>query len=176
MVYNITDKARLKCGYYLDCHGNISIGNTSLNEQTNVSKGGYRYFKPTNRDRRFVSIHKEVGNLFVVNPDPEICTFVDHIDGNRLNNESSNLRHVTPQINSLNKKNTRNCRIIKYDNDGTPVYQWEAYINCGKKYHHISYHWTYEHAHLAAHKYKEELIRTLLKQIWDKYKGKNATT
>jgi len=67
-------------------------------------------------------VHRIVASLFV--PNPFRHKFVDHIDGNRTNNKSSNLRWCTPQQNCYNKSKTTSTTSSKYKgvykkNDGT---------------------------------------------------------
>ena len=51
-------------------------------------------------------VHRLVAMAFVDNPNPEVFTVIDHIDGNKDNNHSSNLRWCNQKINTLNP-NTR---------------------------------------------------------------------
>lgn len=47
-------------------------------------------------------VHRLIAKEFLPNPDNK--QYVDHIDGNRLNNNLLNLRWATPQENAYNKK------------------------------------------------------------------------
>ena len=60
-------------------------------------------------------LHQLVARVHVPNPDnkPE----VDHIDGNRLNNDASNLRWVTHEEN-VNNPNTIEKRKVRYHREG----------------------------------------------------------
>ena len=49
-------------------------------------------------------MHKMVGRAWVYNPCPSKFRWIDHIDGDRQNNQASNLRWVSPSLNGLNKQ------------------------------------------------------------------------
>lgn len=63
---------------------------------------GYRSVKLTfenSRQQRFY-VHRLVAEHFIENDDPT-KTFVNHIDGNKLNNTAENLEWVSPRENNL---------------------------------------------------------------------------
>ena len=70
---------------------------------------GYLSVKLTfenSRQKRF-KIHRLVAEHFIENPDPKKKTFVNHIDGNKLNNNKENLEWVTPRENSKHANEDR---------------------------------------------------------------------
>lgn len=64
---------------------------------------GYLSVKLTfenSRQKRF-KIHRLVAEHFIENPDPKKKTFVNHIDGNKLNNNLENLENVSYRDNNI---------------------------------------------------------------------------
>lgn len=81
-------------------------------------------------------LHRIVAQLFV--PNPESKSIVNHIDGNKDNNNSDNLEWVTKSENTkhahdngLIKKNLR--KINQYDKDGNFIAQFESIKEAGIK-------------------------------------------
>jgi hypothetical protein len=56
---------------------------------------------------QYYSVHKIIARLFVPNPRPD-WNVVDHIDNDKVNNRSSNLRWCTQAMNLLNRR-TQGC-------------------------------------------------------------------
>ena len=72
-----------------------------------INKSGYKYYSLRNsvlKQKRNLSMHRLLGLSFIDNPNNYPC--IDHIDRNRKNNNLSNLRWVSYQMNSINKENT----------------------------------------------------------------------
>lgn len=75
-------------------------------------KTGYRR---VNLMGKVYLVHRLIAETFLENTENKPC--IDHIDGNRSNNDSSNLRWATYQENNYNKKNNipgvRRCDLTK---------------------------------------------------------------
>jgi hypothetical protein len=76
--------------------------------------------------------------------------YIDHIDGNGLNNKWSNLREATPSQNSMNQKVRSDCasgiKGVSYDNRRN---LWYAYIDVDGKRKHLGRHETLDEATAA---------------------------
>ncbi len=89
--------------YKISTHGNVYsfISKRFLRPSIN-KKTKYKcvvLFK--NQSAKTWKIHRLVANTFIPNPDNK--PFIDHIDGNKLNNNVENLRWVTAKENSNNR-------------------------------------------------------------------------
>ena len=87
------------------------IGEIMNNKRKNILKmwinhSGYKYYTLRNsllKKKRNLSMHRLLGLSFIDNPNNYPC--IDHIDRNRKNNNLSNLRWVSYQMNSINTEN-----------------------------------------------------------------------
>lgn len=82
---------------------------------------------------------------------------IDHIDGNGLNNQKSNLRHCTITQNAHNRKNRRNSK-SKYKGVSKYGKKWAARIMFNKKPIQIGTFEIEEDAALAYNKYAKKLF------------------
>lgn len=92
--YEISNYGRLK--YKIQSKYKITLGSKSAD--------GYRRASLTgNNNKLSTGIHRLVALLFI--PNPENKSYVNHIDGNKENNNSSNLEWTTPSENSQHAHN-----------------------------------------------------------------------
>lgn len=87
--------------YYVSSLGRLKTTNYNNTGTTRVlclsrNPNGYVYYHSSSRAYRW---HRVVAELFVVNPDPDNRTQVNHIDGNKHNNAAVNLEWVSQSEN-----------------------------------------------------------------------------
>ena len=94
---------------------------------------GYRSIKLTfnnSKQKRFY-VHRLVAEHFINNPDPKNKTFVNHKDGNKLNNCIENLEWVSPRENNLHyyREIKEKTKEKKHFNKPIPVIQYDLQHN-----------------------------------------------
>lgn len=94
---------------------------------------GYRSVKLTfnnSKQKRFY-VHRLVAEHFINNPDPKNKTFVNHKDGNKLNNCVENLEWVSPRENNLHyyREIKEKTKEKKHFNKPIPVIQYDLQHN-----------------------------------------------
>ena len=109
VVFDISDTGYVYRHDYIDGQGRLIKGK-EIKPYLNTS--GYLHFVHGRRRngkliRHMYFIHRLIAELFVDNPDPNKYNIVDHIDGNKLNNDPKNLRWTDIKGNS-NNPNTKN--------------------------------------------------------------------
>jgi len=126
--------------YKISDHGNIM---SFVNNRWGLTKNGkiikpqcskhsvhYHIVLSYNNKKEQHNLHKLVALYFV--PNPENKKYVDHIDGNGLNNHYTNLRWCTGTESNQNTKmkdNYSGMKGVYYNNDGRKK-PWEAQLSC----------------------------------------------
>lgn len=93
--------------YYCDTSGNVYKlykNGVCLRRKPKISKKGYEALQLCkNKINKDMFIHRIVAMTFIPNPYNKRC--IDHIDGNRKNNQVNNLRWAT----NIENNNNRHC-------------------------------------------------------------------
>jgi hypothetical protein len=100
---------------------------------------------------RMVKYHRVIWIL--LNGDIQAGMDIDHIDGNKVNNEISNLRLVSNRENQQNQLKHRNGKLVGC-NYHKPACKWQAKIQVNGKQKHLGLFSTEQEAHEA---YKKAL-------------------
>lgn len=130
--------------YFISNHGRVMSTKFNKIKFLKFGKDGYGYFQVSLSDlgtNKQKYVHRLVAETFINNPNNYNC--VDHIDGNILNNNISNLRWVTRQQNSFNNKKAKGYSFHKGSN------KWRAYICVSKNKISLGYYDKEEEARQA---------------------------
>ena len=92
----------------------------------------YRYNLCKNGEKKSVMIHRLVAIHYIPNPDNKPC--IDHIDGNKINNNINNLRWVSHIENdnafrSISTNNTSGIKNISYNKNNSWHYSRKYFGN-----------------------------------------------
>ena len=92
--------------YMIFKNGSIYNPNTQKFLKHSPNKNGYIYVHLNNgrQLRKKITIHRLIAKAFVHNPNPEKYNIVNHIDGNRHNNNPNNLEWTDQKGNMLHAK------------------------------------------------------------------------
>ena len=107
-----------------------------------------KYYYVVHRHPVFLYVHRLCAQAFCENPNKGEFRMVDHISGDSLNNNFSNLRWLNHQLNCMNQNGTRNCYFMKR------CKKWRAVVTVNKKRHAWGYFKSYRQAHLSAQSFK----------------------
>jgi hypothetical protein len=109
-----------KKGYYISNFGRIKTPNNKIKDKFAISSGYYELkISKSERDK----IHRLVALHFIENIDNK--PFVNHKNGNKLDNRDENLEWATNQENVIhayeNGLNARASQVIQYDKEGKNI-------------------------------------------------------
>lgn len=86
--------------YLIDTEGNVYNTTTNKPLKGSISEHGYKYYRLSkDGKKKMFYAHRLVAEMFLSNPNN--FTIVNHIDGNKLNNNISNLEWTTQSDNML---------------------------------------------------------------------------
>lgn len=76
--------------YLIDIEGNVYNTTTNKSLKGSISEHGYKYYRLSkDGKKKMFYAHRLVAEMFLSNPNN--FTIINHIDGNKLNNNISNL-------------------------------------------------------------------------------------
>lgn len=111
--------------YAVSNYGNVKNIKTNRILKPNINNGGYLYINLGRNNTKY--IHQLVASVFLNNAENKKC--IDHIDGNKKNNEVFNLRYATHTENHFNsvlrKNNTSGIKGVNFHKKAN---KWQARI------------------------------------------------
>lgn len=114
--------------YLIDENGNVYNSITKKELKGSVGENGYRYYRLSkNNKKKMFYAHRLVAETFLENL--ENLPVVNHIDGNKLNNNVNNLEWTTYSENTFHWQNNNNIqrRPIEYCQNDLPNEQWKEF-------------------------------------------------
>lgn len=148
--------------YAVSNFGNLmNVETQKFLKQRNDTKGYVIVTISKDGIRKDYRLHRLIAEHFIDNPDN--LPIIDHIDGNKSNNEISNLRWATQQTNCQNRKKRENTTsIFKGVYFYKPTKKWKSNIKINSKSIHIGY---FDTEIEAAFAYNEYLIENGLEDF-----------
>ena len=116
--------------YEIDTEGNIYNLNTKKYLKGSIGEHGYKYYRLSKEGKKkMFYVHRLVAETFI--PNENNLPVVNHIDGNKLNNNVNNLEWVTYSENTQHwKDNTKITRkATVYYTEDLPDEEWVSYSN-----------------------------------------------
>ena len=115
--------------YEISKLGNVRNRTTNKVLKCNLDGNGYYIIRLwSNKKATSKCIHRLIGETFIPNPDNK--AFIDHKDGNIINNAIENLRWATSSENQMNVKiSKRNSSGVKGVSWDSKAEKWRSRIN-----------------------------------------------
>lgn len=116
--------------YMIDENGNVFNKTTNKYLKGSIGENGYKYYRLSqNNHKKMYYAHRLVAEHFLNNPNN--FPVVNHIDGNKLNNNINNLEWVTYPENTKHWKDNSNVirRQTEYYQEDLPNEIWKEFEN-----------------------------------------------
>ena len=122
--------------YLIDIEGNIYNTTTNKPLKGSISEHGYKYYRLSkDGKKKMFYAHRLVAEMFLSNPNN--FTIVNHIDGNKLNNNVNNLEWVSCSENINHAYNTKlrndKYKVGQYDKNGLLINTFESELEAFRK-------------------------------------------
>lgn len=114
--------------YCIDINGNVFNTITKKYLQGSIGENGYRYYRLSkNGKKKMFYAHRLVAEIYLDNPNE--LPVVNHIDGNKLNNNVDNLEWMTYSENTQHWRDNSNIKYSKtlYYTEDLPEEQWKKF-------------------------------------------------
>lgn len=128
---------KFDCKYKISNLGRIINSKTNKELKCNINKNGYRYVQlSTNGKRRTYRIHRLVADTFLENP--YNLPYVNHKDGNKLNNNVDNLEWISARDNNIHARENGlikdNKPIISINMKTSEIIKFKSLSEAGRYY------------------------------------------